>query len=273
MESKITLSIITINWNNVNGLKKTMDSVISQMNNNCEYILVDGASSDGSQEEINKRKRHLSKIIIEPKSGIYSDMNKGIYHANGDYCLFLNSGDWLKPNVLHNIIQQGSGEDIIYFNTTLSYKDSTMNKELAYSKVLTMSDFYKRTINHQSTLIRRELFHKNGFYNSKNKIHSDYEFWIKNIIINNCTCKHVDESFSYYDMGGLSSKPDKASQLEVKNILKEYIPPRILKDYEDWHQRDKALQILFWYKNNAILYSILVVTYKVIKNIKKLFNF
>ena len=91
------LSIITINRNNAAGLEKTLQSVAAQTFKEFEYIVVDGASTDGSVEVIKKYESKFAhlKWVSEPDKGIYNAMNKGIKVAKGEYLLFLNSGDWL----------------------------------------------------------------------------------------------------------------------------------------------------------------------------------
>lgn len=263
------ISIITINLNNAEGLKRTFESVIPQLTSSCEYIVIDGDSTDGSQEIIRANKRFITYWTSEKKGGIYRDMNKGIRQAVGEYCLLLNSGDRLIENVLPDALAECNGEEIIYFNTCLSYGNNRF-EELKYPEKLTMRSFFNRTINHQSTLIKRELFEKYGMYNEGNTIHSDYEFWIKSIIVNTCTYKHVDFPLAYYDMGGRSSKPTEKTRLEIDAILSRYIPKRILADYAYWNQKENEMIVLAWYKENIYLYRILVFFYKVIKNIKKL---
>ena len=92
------LSIITINRNNAAGLEKTMRSVASQIGGDFEYVVIDGASTDGSVEVIHSCEATFGermKWISEPDKGIYNAMNKGIGMATGDYLQFLNSGDTL----------------------------------------------------------------------------------------------------------------------------------------------------------------------------------
>ena len=98
------LSIITINRNNAEGLRKTIESVLSQDvsdKTQVEYIIIDGASTDESVEVIKSfennqsNKLQITKWISEPDTGIYNAMNKGIKMATGEYCLFLNSGDYI----------------------------------------------------------------------------------------------------------------------------------------------------------------------------------
>lgn len=92
------LTIITINYNNAAGLKLTMESVWSQTSNEFEYIIIDGASTDGSVEYLSKNCQLSTincQLLTEPDTGIYNAMNKGILMAKGEYIHFLNSGDWL----------------------------------------------------------------------------------------------------------------------------------------------------------------------------------
>lgn len=262
------LSIITINWNNADGLQKTIESVISQMSDECEYIVIDGNSWDTSGNVVLQYQQFITEFISEPNAGIYGNMNRGIAIAKGEYCLFLNSGDLLVEGVLQAALSKCLGEDIIYFDTYLSYNNRQI-EELSYPEQLTMRSFYERTIGHQSTFIKRALFEKYGYYNETNKIHSDYEFWINSIIVNNCTHKHVNFPLAYYDMGGRSSKPDANTTSEVQAILSRYIPERILEDYQYWHQKEKEIEILMWYKRQDILYNMLVFLYKVLKNFRK----
>ena len=89
------ISIITINWNNNEGLKRTLESVVSQTSREYEYIVVDGASTDGSVETIVRYANHsILRWVSEPDGGIYNAMNKGIRMATGEYVMMLNSGDW-----------------------------------------------------------------------------------------------------------------------------------------------------------------------------------
>lgn len=257
----IKLSIITINYNNASGLQKTIQSVVQQDCSGIEYIVIDGNSSDDSIEIIKKYEDQITYWVSEPNKGIYGNMNRGIKEVNGAYCLFLNSGDWLVEDSLNKIIPWCEHADIIYCNTYLSY-NNTRFETIRYPTELTMRHFYKQTIGHQSTLIRSDLFKQYGLYNENNRVHSDYEFWIKSIIAGNCTCKHVDEFLTYYDMGGISSKPTRSSQSEIDRILEPVIPPRVLADYENWYVRTTELQVWEWVKSKRVLYAVIRLLFK-----------
>lgn len=271
MSESPILSIITINLNNRIGLEKTIQSVIAQTSVDYEYIIIDGESVDGSVDIIKKYKEHITYWISEPNKGIYGNMNRGLKECKGKYCLFLNSGDWLVDEILNNILPHCCIDDIIYFNTYLSYNDNKF-EELRYQSSLTMMSFYKRTIGHQSTLIKRDLFTKYGMYNENNKLHSDYEFWIKTIIIANCTARYEDIFLAFYDMGGRTSNPSKQGEGEIEDIQARYLPRRILEDYSFWYDKDKKIEILLWYRKQKVLYALLVLFYKVIKNVARLIS-
>ena len=89
------LSIITINYNNINGLQNTLQSVFCQSRHDFEWIVIDGGSTDGSKELLEKYTNRINYWVSEPDHGIYEAMNKGIKVAKGDYLQFLNSGDCL----------------------------------------------------------------------------------------------------------------------------------------------------------------------------------
>ena len=114
---KPNLSIITINRNNAAGLRKTIESVVSQTYTDFDYIIIDGASTDESVDVIKEYADRITYWVSEPDTGIYNAMNKGILKANGEYCLFLNSGDWLYDNdVLNDVFSISPTEDIVYGN-------------------------------------------------------------------------------------------------------------------------------------------------------------
>ena len=105
------LTIITVNLNNYIGLSKTVESVIGQTFKDFEFIVIDGGSNDGSIEVIKKFARNINYWISESDKGIYNAMNKGIQKAQGQYSLFLNSGDSLyNSGVLQAVSQYLTGE-------------------------------------------------------------------------------------------------------------------------------------------------------------------
>src|SRR5476651_1326552 len=111
------LSIITINFNNAVGLKKTIESLIKQQYREFQFIIIDGGSVDSSVDIIKEYADVIDYWVSEPDTGIYQAMNKGIREANGKYLMFLNSGDYLFENTtLQKMAPILCGEDIVYGN-------------------------------------------------------------------------------------------------------------------------------------------------------------
>lgn len=200
------LSIITINYNNKIGLQKTIDSVISQTFKDYEWIIIDGGSTDGSKELIEKYSSYITYWISEPDKGIYNAMNKGIKVAKGEYLQFLNSGDALYSNIIiDELFKYNIYGDIIYGNAIFLKKDKTQFL-VTPPKKISLSYFVSgHVINHQSTFIKKELFDNNP-YNENFQLVSDWEFEIKQAILGK-RYQYIDKVFVWYDYTGLTSQP------------------------------------------------------------------
>ena len=91
-------TVITINYNNADGLRQTILSVVGQTCDDYEYVIIDGGSTDGSVEVIKEREDKISYWVSEKDGGIYNAMNKGVKAARGEYLIFMNSGDIFYDN-------------------------------------------------------------------------------------------------------------------------------------------------------------------------------
>lgn len=214
------LSIITINYNNFEGLKKTVESVFNQTWKEFEYIVIDGGSTDGSTEYLESCKDKIDYFISEKDSGVYNAMNKGIKVAKGEYLLFLNSGDYLYSNIT---LQENQGNitnyDLVYFNIELT--DGKSSRIVTYPEKLRFSFFYFGTICHQSTLIKKTLFEIVGYYDENLKLVSDWKFFILALFKFNCSYVKADSTFVTYDLNGISSNlvNEKILEKERKQVL------------------------------------------------------
>ena len=221
-------SIITINYNNKEGLEQTIDSVLNQTFRDFQYIVIDGGSTDGSVDVIKKYASRLNYWVSEPDEGIYNAMNKGILQATGEYLNFMNSGDsFHSPSVLHDIAKMEITEDII----TGGIYDKKNNKSyLINPQEVTMLTMLKETFNHQATFFKKNLF-KYRQYDESYSLIADYKFNLQSIIFDNCSIRFVKYIIANYDFNGQSS--NKAHVLKEKErLFKELIPKRIMKDYE-----------------------------------------
>ena len=234
------LSIITINYNNAAGLKKTLDSVAMQIGTDFEHIIVDGASTDGSVEIIREYEQtlasdHLSLAsnltwISEPDKGIYNAMNKGIRMASGEYTLMLNSGDYfIINNVAEEVLPLLTGEDIIQGNVVVQRKDKFyVHRGYAHSD-LSFLEIQYGDFPHQATFIRKDLLTKFGYYDESYRFISDTLFFLKTLGLNNASFKYIDKTFVFFAPGGASDQNVSERELERKRMYNENIPIRLHK--------------------------------------------
>ncbi|MES2458558.1 MAG: glycosyltransferase family 2 protein [Bacteroidota bacterium] len=230
----LTISIITINYNNATGLKQTITSVLAQTYPKIQYVVIDGGSDDGSKEVLDFYQDKISYITSEPDSGIYNAMNKGIRAAYGDYLLFINSGDLLlNKNVIEDVAAMKLDKDLVYGNIVLvengESKDWIMHDQLSFET------FYHSTIPHPGTFIKKNLFDEVGHYNETYKIVSDWEFFLIALCKHNCSHKYINVKICRFFLDGISADPKNYSLLlsERNEVLQKHFP-LFIKDYENF---------------------------------------
>ena len=234
------LSIITINRNNAQGLKKTIQSVVEQTSNDIEYIVVDGASTDESVDIIKSfADQRLIRWVSERDNGIYNAMNKGIGMAQGEYVMILNSGDYLAtPQVIEQmnkkLVDKGQ-PDILYGNMIKIWPDGKTRRDYQLSVNYSLFDFYQSTLNPDGTYIRRSLFQQFGPFDETMKICSDWAWMLKTIGLGGVKPSRVNIDTLYFDMTGVSESGERSRQTiqrERRQVLQQTLPAPVLADYD-----------------------------------------
>ena len=236
------ITIITINRNNAKGLENTLRSTSYQTCQDFEYIIVDGASSDGSVDIIRKYAKNLGdrvKWITEPDKGVYDAMNKGIAMATGDYVQFLNSGDSLaSDDVVERMTQELEKNEypsILYGNLIKQMSDGKSLKDNGFARHdFTLLDFYIGTLNHSSAFIKRNLFEKYGRYDEKYRIVSDWKWFMQAIVFGGEKPVYSDIDVTIFDMTGISETNKELARKERGEVLETLIPAQVLADYQRW---------------------------------------
>jgi len=227
------LSIITINYNNMDGLQKTIDSVVCQTWRDFEWIIIDGGSTDGSKELIEQYQRYFAYWCSEPDKGVYNAMNKGVGHARGEYLLFLNSGDCFhNSEVLKTVHNDWRDVDVIYGD--LNYVSHKGDYIISYPDSLTTHYFLCHSIGHPASFIKAQLLKGNG-YREDFKIVSD---WYKFLELFRCGCTfhHINVIVSDYDTTGISSVNMDLISKENEVVFKEVFGDVNRKWIEESHQ-------------------------------------
>lgn len=223
-------SVITINYNNVEGLRNTIMSVVGQTFNDYEYIVIDGGSTDDSVSVIKEYSDRINYWISELDGGIYNAMNKGVAQAHGDYSIFMNSGDcFYNAKVLELFSGCNMQEDIVVGKLVSARNGDTLFAPP--QREISLYYLYSGTVPHQSSFIKTEILRLYP-YDEKLKIVSDWKFFIQAIVMHNCSIRYIDDVVAKFDTEGFStSNPDKMWR-EKEQVLNSMFPNRILLDYK-----------------------------------------
>lgn len=222
-------SIITINLNNREGLRKTILSVLEQECRDFEYIVIDGASTDGSIDVIRKYKRSITSWISEKDSGIYNAMNKGLARAGGEYIYFLNSGDFFySPHVLSEIHGMGTVFDILCGRVMTT--DGSIQKPSPLWGNQESFYFIIKNFCHQAAFMRTQLCKKHPF-DETYKICADRKMLLSLLFEEDATFRPINNLIAYFDLSGISTTSDKVILAEDARSLREALPTVILNDY------------------------------------------
>jgi glycosyltransferase involved in cell wall biosynthesis len=224
MNSRIDfkISIITVVLNRKELLEKTIESIISQSNNNFEIVIIDGGSTDGTIEIIKKYSDNISYWISEPDKGIYDAMNKGLKSATGDFVWFLNAGDEIySDDTLQKIVSLNVLPDVFYGD--VEYIDEN-RKELGTRILKKPPDNFSwrsllkgMVVSHQSFIIKKE---KSEFYNPDYKYCADID-WMINSMKNCEDVYNTKMILSKFLTGGYSKRNIIKSNKERYRILRK----------------------------------------------------
>ncbi|GAA4333914.1 glycosyltransferase family 2 protein [Mucilaginibacter gynuensis] len=216
------LSVITIVYNNARDIERTMLSVLNQSYTNIEYIVVDGASTDGTLEIVKQYGNRIAKLISEKDKGIYDAMNKGLAAATGDYVLFMNSGDEIySPETVAHIFASEPDADIYYGETEMINDEgqSLGRRRHKAPEQFTFRSFkYGMSISHQAIYIKRNLLEP---YDMQYQLSSDID-WILRAAKKAKKIVNVKQYVAKYLVGGMSKKKHRQSLVERFDIMKKH---------------------------------------------------
>lgn len=210
MQPKIT--IVTVVYNDVGHIEKTIQSVLSQSYKNIEYIIIDGGSSDGTVDIIKKYNNKIAFWVSEKDGGIYEAMNKGVCHASGDWINFMNSGDYFyNENVIKTMFDENNLNADLLYGSYVSLINNKRTLVRAYDNVFDNAWLGMRLC-HQALFARTELL-KNNKFDIRYRISADGDF-VNKCIIKKCKFKKVDcivfevGTFGYSQLNFLSARKE-----------------------------------------------------------------
>lgn len=223
------ISIITIVYNDLKGLEKTMNSVESQGYNEVEYIVIDGESSDGSAEFIQANKKNIDYWVSEPDKGIADAFNKGIKQAKGNWILFLNSGDTLVSSTIladiAPVLKRSPSLNLVYGKINVINEKG--EKIRVFGRAFNIKSFKREmTIPHQAAFHNRKIFDEVGLYDLSYKFCMDYELLLR---LKNTDFKFVNLIIANMLAGGVSQESPKEVYKEFNMVKKKHLKSSWLK--------------------------------------------
>jgi glycosyltransferase involved in cell wall biosynthesis len=200
------ISIVTISYNAVQTITKTIESVIDQDGLSIQYIIIDGGSTDGSVDIIKTYADRLAYWISERDAGIYDAMNKGIAQATGELVGIINSDDWYARGVLKVAYDQHlkNPNAVIHGDMMLVSENSEDLYSLtAPDRPSVQGEFQKMTVNHPATFVPRHLYERYGAFDLSYRLSADYELMIR-LLSKGVPFVPLHEVTSYFRLGGQS---------------------------------------------------------------------
>lgn len=253
-------SIITINFNNDEGLRRTINSVVCQSYNDYEYIVIDGGSTDESVNIIKSFSDKIDYWVSEKDRGIYHAMNKGVVQAHGEYCIFMNSGDLFYNNSVLKLVDESViQDDVVVGKVVINGKDKLISPPPT-SGEFTLYHLYSGAIPHQGSFIKTDLLRKYP-YDENLKISSDWKFFVQVLILENRSIRYLDVYVARYGLDGISASNPALMREEKDNILADMFPPRVIADYKRMKQSECMTQVLTpqlkqYYNIDKLVYKI-----------------
>lgn len=206
MMNDVKITVVTVCYNAVDTIEKTILSVISQMYPNIEYIIIDGASTDGTVDIINQYRDKITYFVSESDKGIYDAMNKGIKAATGDWINFMNAGDtFYDSEVVTKVVKELDKDADVAFGDVAYEIDGVLYRERAKPFYEHLPLHHSMGFNHQSTFVKTEVAKKLKF-DLNYRLASDYNMIITFYRNNGVFQQLHDIIVALYDIDGVSAK-------------------------------------------------------------------
>ena len=233
------ITVITVNYNNLDGLRRTIPSILAQTYTGYELVVVDGASTDGSKEYLQSIDR-IDFLVSEPDSGVYNAMNKAVRLSHGEYCIFMNSGDtFFSATVLESVVHELNGADFYTGHSTFIDKKTTYT--CFPPQEITIDFLLVNALNHQATFNRTEFLRENP-YDESYRITADWGLLARKWLHDECVYESLPDMVAIYYMDGISSINKQSAENERRVQLE-----KLAKEMEDDEKKEKIVNAIKWY--------------------------
>ena len=225
MKTPLKISIVTVCYNSEATIERTIRSVLEQSYDNIEYVIVDGMSTDGTIDIIDKYSDDIDVFIREKDEGVYDAMNKGLDGSSGDYILFLNADDRL---FYENTISEAAGlitanesNPDVFLGDVVIHDQGKRKSSIWKSKKVTPYSLFRGSVPHPAAFYSRSAFSKNGMFDKSFRIAGDYEWFVRGTVNGSISFSRMNLLVSIFFKGGISTNPEFTRILqEEKNKIK-----------------------------------------------------
>jgi glycosyltransferase involved in cell wall biosynthesis len=223
MPASPLISIISIVYNDLEGLKQTFKSVADQSFSNYEYLIIDGASTDGCADFLKENDSKIDYWISEKDKGIADAFNKGIQKAKGDWILFLNAGDTLiSPTILEEIspvLKRSHLLNLVYGKINVVNDEGKVLR--TFGRAFNEKSFKREmTIPHQAAFHNSKIFDEVGLYDLSYRFCMDYELLLR---LKNIDFKFVNVFIANMLAGGVSQESPNEVYKEFNEVKRKHL--------------------------------------------------
>lgn len=220
-EINYKVSIITVVYNGAKTIEQTILSVLGQSYKNIEYIIIDGLSTDGTQDIVKKYQDSIAYFVSEKDDGLYDAMNKGIQKATGEIVGIINSDDWYAEGAIEKIVNyfRQYEADLVYGDVVFVDQNG---RERPNSKKPIDHIWFQCIIQHPGMFVKKSIYERFGCYDTKYRIAADYDLMLR-LYSQNIQFKYIDDIIAYFRMGGLSTVSKRQAEDEAYIVSQFYI--------------------------------------------------
>ena len=222
------VSVITICRNTRDGIGRTLDSIARQTYPDIEHIVIDGASTDGTLDILGQHRDRIAVLVSEPDGGIYDAMNKGLARATGDLIHFLNAEDWFydarSVEDAVRFIERHPDGDLFYGDIEVRLPEGNTIIHVPQEADKAAETMVCGCLPHQGTFARRSVFDRTGPFDTRWRVHADYDWFLKAIADETITLMHMPVTVASFGLGGTSSNLAKGQPevYAIQNALPLY---------------------------------------------------
>lgn len=218
-KKKPKISVITVSYNSAAHIEQALQSVISQGYDNKEYLVIDGGSTDGTVDIINKYRDKIDYFVSEPDKGISDAFNKGIKASTGDIIGILNSDDFMMPDALQKIADAYEPGVDIYRGYCITWNEKVGLKYEAHPNSKFKIPPFGGKLIHEAAYISRDRYKKSGLYKVDFKYCMDLDLFVRMYRDPSLKVKFIDVCVDTFRTGGASSSSARKLSGERRRVI------------------------------------------------------